>query len=65
MCGVLNKNSPSRLIYLNAHLSGMHYLKRLEGLVGLALVEEMCHWRWALRFQKSLQGQASLSLPMD
>ena len=24
----------------------------LEGLEGMTLLEEMCHWGWALRFQK-------------
>ena len=24
-----------------------------EGLGGVALLEEVCHWEWALRFQKA------------
>ena len=43
-----------------------HYLKRLEGLGGMALLEEMHNkWGWALRFQKSMAGLVSLSLLMD
>jgi hypothetical protein len=31
-----------------------HYFKGLEGLRGLELLEEVCHWGWDLRFQKSI-----------
>ncbi|EDL00606.1 mCG1042685, partial [Mus musculus] len=27
-----------------------------EGSEGVALLEEICHWGWALRFQKSMPG---------
>ena len=37
-----------------------HYLK---GLGGVALVEEVCHWGWALVFQKHMPSPESLSLP--
>lgn len=38
-----------------------HYLKALEGLGGVVLLEVVCHWRWPLRFQKPTQGPDSLS----
>jgi hypothetical protein len=34
-------------------------------LRGETLLEELCHWRWALRFQKFKPGPVSLSLPAD
>ena len=40
-------------------------MKRLEGLGGVALLEEVCDWGWALRFQKPLPSPVSLSLPAD
>ena len=34
--------------------------------VGVALLEEVCHWGWALRFQKSMPGPVSLCMvPVD
>jgi hypothetical protein len=37
----------------------------LKGLEDVALLEEVCHWEWALRFQKLIPGPVSLSLPVD
>jgi hypothetical protein len=31
----------------------------------MTLLKEVCHWRWALRFQKPMQGQVSVSLPVS
>jgi hypothetical protein len=45
-CG--NFNIPHRLLYLNA-IDGTVW----EGLGGIALLEEVFHWGWALRFQKT------------
>ena len=46
----LNETGLHRLIYLNACFSvgGTVW----EGLRGVALLEQVCHWVWALRFQK-------------
>jgi hypothetical protein len=41
------------------------YFKRLEGLRGVALLEEVCHWGWTLRFQNPMLNPESLPLPMD
>jgi hypothetical protein len=32
--------------------------------VGVALLEEECHWQWAPRFQKPKPSSVSLSLPV-
>lgn len=58
-CGGLSENWPHRLIYLNvwsllAELFG-------EGLRGVALMEEVCHWGWTVRFQKHTPGLVSQS----
>lgn len=49
MCGDLKDNGFYKLIYLNAWflVSGTVW----EGFGGVALLEEGCHRRWALRFQ--------------
>lgn len=36
-----------------------HYLQELEG-GGVCLLEEVCYWSWALRFQKHVPGPVSL-----
>ena len=33
-----------------------------EQLGNVALLEEVCHWEWALRFQKPMLGPVSLCL---
>ena len=33
-----------------------------KGLGGVSLLEEVCHWVWALKFQKPTPGPALLSL---
>jgi hypothetical protein len=43
-------NVPHRLIYLNACSTVGRNVWR--GLEGLALLEEVCYWVWALRLQK-------------
>jgi hypothetical protein len=41
------------------------YFRRMRGFcfvgVGVALLEEMCHWGWALRFQNPKPDPVSLS----
>ena len=60
-CGGLNNNSPHRLIDLNAWSSGCGTTK--ERLGHMALLEEVCHWRWALRFEKP--SVSFFLLPVD
>ena len=50
LSGSLNENDPCSLIYLNAWLPVGRTI--WEGLGGVALLEEVCHWGWALRFHK-------------
>ena len=59
-CGGLNENSPHRLIYLNTWSPVGRTV--LEGLESMALLEEVCHWGWALRFQKPMPGPVSISV---
>ena len=49
-CGGLNENCPQRLMYLNtwSPVGGNIW----EGLGGVVLLEEVCHWGWDLRFKK-------------
>jgi hypothetical protein len=56
-CGGLNESGPHRPI-------GRGTVRRC-GLfgVGMALLEKVCHSRWALGFQKLKVGPVSLSLP--
>ena len=56
-CGGLNKNVPHRLME-----SGTIKKSGFVG-VGVALLEEVCHWEWALGFQMLKPGPVSLSLP--
>jgi hypothetical protein len=51
--GDLNKNGPRRLIFEWLVTTDWRYLK---GLGGVALLEELCHWAWALRFQETKPG---------
>jgi hypothetical protein len=44
-----NENGRHRLIYLNAWFSVGRTIRK--GLGGVALLEEVCHCRWALKFQ--------------
>lgn len=46
-----NEKGPHRLIGLDAlsPASGTTW----EGLEGVVLLEKVCHWKWALRIQKS------------
>ena len=55
-CGGLNENVPHRLLEIGTIGSC-----GLVG-VGVALLEEVCHWGWALGFQKPKPGALSLSL---
>lgn len=50
-CGGLNKNGPNKLIGLNvwSPVGGIVW----EGLGGVALLKEFCHWEQALRFHKT------------
>lgn len=65
-CGGLSKNSPHRLVCLNAWSMVSGPVR--EGLGGVTL-EEVYHWgMWSLSFQKPTPGQVlhslSLSLPV-
>jgi hypothetical protein len=58
-------NGSHRLIYLNTcpPVGGTVW----EGLGGVALLEEVCHWGWALMFQKIHGGSVvspSVLLPV-
>jgi hypothetical protein len=53
----LSENGPHRLI-------GSGTIRRCGFFgVDVALLEEVCHWRWALRFQMLKPGLVSLFLP--
>lgn len=61
----MNKNGPHRLIHLNELSPGKWYCLKLEELKGVAVLEGVCHWRWALRFQNAKSGLVSrLPLPL-
>lgn len=64
-CGGLNKNAPFPQTHLFACLVARewHCLRKIRGCglgVGMALLEEVRHWGWALRFEKSKPGPMSL-----
>lgn len=52
-----NENVPCRNMYLNAHFLVGGIVR--EGLRVVVLGEEVCHWRKALRFQRSTSGPVS------
>ena len=56
-CGGLSENGPHRLMYLNtwSSIGGTVW----EGLVGVALLEEMYYWEWVLRFQELVTSPVS------
>lgn len=54
---VISVRIPPRFIYLNTR--EWHYLKRL----GMALLEEVCPWGCALRFQEPTPGSVSYCCP--
>lgn len=52
----------------NALCGGLHMLGLGSGILGgVALEEEVRHWRWALRFEKPILGTVGffLSLPLS
>lgn len=51
LCAAVSENGPHRLTCLNACLVPIGGTV-LEGLAGVVVLEELCHWGWALRFQK-------------
>jgi hypothetical protein len=56
-CGGLNENGSHRL-------RGSATVRRCSLIkVDMALLEEVCHWGWALRFQMLKPGSVTLSLP--
>ena len=62
--GSLNKNVPHifMLAYSDAWASG----SGLEGLEGMALLEEVCYWKWGWRFSETqTRPSLSLSLPLS
>ena len=66
-CGGLNKNDPdSSYVFEFLATREWNSSKGLEGIGGVALLEEVCCLWWALRFQKPMLGPDLLSpLPMD
>ena len=52
VCGCLNKNGLLRLMCLNSWSSVSGTL--WEGLGGVTLSQELCHWGWTLRFLKHM-----------
>lgn len=53
----MNKNGPRRLLYLNVQSPEQwDSMKRLAGLGGVALLDGVCYWPWALGFQKPTLG---------
>lgn len=53
------------LIYFNGCHQERHYLKGLEGLRIVDLLEEVCHLGWTLRFQKSMPMPSPEYLPVS
>lgn len=49
-CDGLGENGPQRFIYLNVWFPFGGNAR--AGFGAMTLLEEVCHWRWALRFQK-------------
>lgn len=49
--------TPCRVMYLVSSLTTW------EGLGGMALLKEACHWKWALSFQKPKPDPVLLSFP--
>lgn len=62
MCGGLIENGPYRLICSNAWspVGGTIWVE----LRGVALLEEVCYWRWALRIQSMLFPIGTPSPPL-
>lgn len=62
-CYDIFKNSPHILLCLNtkSQVGG----SVLEQSGGVVLLEEACHWEWALRFLKTLPFPACSLLPLD
>lgn len=60
-CGGSNENGPHRPTCLN-NWSLVSGTNQKEVLVGVSLLEKVCHWGWTLRFQKSMPGWVSHSL---
>ena len=56
----LCKNGPHRLLYLNLSHQGVELRKGLEGLGGVFLLEEVCHWGWAVEVWKPMPGPVCL-----
>ena len=61
-CGGLNENDPHKHIYLNILFPVSGTVR--EELEDMALLEEVCHWEWDLRFQKPMPSLESCSLPV-
>ena len=47
----MNENGPHRLKLEYLVTREWNCLEGLVGLGGVALLEEVCHWGWTLRFQ--------------
>jgi hypothetical protein len=58
LCGSLNRNGPRRPLDLNAYFLGSCSTE--QGLRGMALLEDICHWEWAL-----VQCHSLFLLPID
>ena len=63
--GGLNENGPCRIICLNiwSSVGGTVW----EEVVGVFLLEEVCHWRGELRFQKPtpFSARSVCTMPVD
>jgi hypothetical protein len=60
VCGGLKENASHRLIFQYLATREWNYLKILYKLGGVVLMEEECHYDWALRCQKPKPGPVAL-----
>lgn len=65
LCGILSKNGPHRLKYLNAYLPGVTLFEKIRRVRKFALMEEVLSLEIGLRFQKPILSLESLSVPTD
>lgn len=59
---IWKKNGSRRLVHLNSCSTVGEIV--WEGLKGVALLEEVCHWGWALSFKKPMSFLVSSSLSL-
>lgn len=58
-CGGCNKNGPQVHIFEYFITKEWNTLEELEELGGMAQLEEMCDWKWTLKFQKAMSSPVS------